>query len=91
MHWSYKAPSHAAELTAGFYNVANRDGYAPLVKMLAKQNTGLNFVTIDPSQQESFFNGLISPAGLQWQVAFMLLFLNAEFWLYLIRENPNVC
>lgn len=87
VHWSFKAPSHAAELTAGFYNVANRDGYAPLVKMLAKQNTGLNFVTIEPSQQESFFNGLISPAGLQWQV------LNAawEAGISVSSGNTRLC
>ncbi|KAH7297475.1 hypothetical protein KP509_26G071100 [Ceratopteris richardii] len=68
VHWSYKTSSHAAELTAGFYNVANRDGYASILKMLAKQNSGLNFATFEPSQQENFFNAQLSPAGLQWQV-----------------------
>ncbi|MCO5567760.1 hypothetical protein L7F22_021454 [Adiantum nelumboides] len=87
VHWSYKTPSHAAELTAGFYNVANRDGYASLVKLLAKQNTGLNFVTIEPSQQETFFNGLINPAGLQWQV------LNAawEAGITVSSGNTRLC
>nr|XP_043619260.1 beta-amylase 7 isoform X2 [Erigeron canadensis]XP_043619261.1 beta-amylase 7 isoform X2 [Erigeron canadensis] len=27
IHWWYKTESHAAELTAGFYNPSNRDGY----------------------------------------------------------------
>ena len=71
MHWSYKTPSHAAELTAGFYNVSNRDGYAPIVQMLAKHNAGLKFVNVEHgtvSPQDSFFNALVCPGGLQWQV-----------------------
>lgn len=71
VHWSYKTPSHAAELTAGFYNSSNRDGYNPIATMLAKQNAGLNYVPVEPvsvSQQENFFNALVCPEGLQWQV-----------------------
>lgn len=90
VHWSYKTASHAAELTAGFYNSSNRDGYIPIVSMLAKQNTGLKFVTVEPasvSQQESFFNALVFPEGLQWQV------FNAawESGIILSSGNTRIC
>lgn len=71
VHWTYNHPSHAAELTAGFYNCGNHDGYLPIVMMLAKQNASLSFVPVEPisvSQQDSYFNPLVCPEGLQWQV-----------------------
>ncbi|KAK2655713.1 hypothetical protein Ddye_008765 [Dipteronia dyeriana] len=43
IHWWYKTASHAAELTAGFYNPSNRDGYAPIAAMLKKHEAALNF------------------------------------------------
>ncbi|RWW52733.1 hypothetical protein BHE74_00040832 [Ensete ventricosum] len=43
IHWWYKTASHAAELTAGFYNPCNRDGYAPIASMLKKHGASLNF------------------------------------------------
>lgn len=36
VHWWYKTKSHAAELTAGFYNVEGRDGYDAVMQMFAK-------------------------------------------------------
>ena len=30
IHWWYMTPSHAAELTAGYYNTINFDGYIPV-------------------------------------------------------------
>lgn len=36
VHWWYKTKSHAAELTAGFYNVESRDGYDAFMEMFAK-------------------------------------------------------
>ncbi|XWS32186.1 hypothetical protein CRYUN_Cryun23aG0139000 [Craigia yunnanensis] len=32
IHWWYKTASHAAELTPGFYNPANSDGYTPIAE-----------------------------------------------------------
>lgn len=43
IHWWYKTASHAAELTAGFYNPCNRDGYAPIASMFKKHEAALNF------------------------------------------------
>jgi len=36
VHWWYKYPSHAAELTAGYYNANGVDGYGRLAEMFKK-------------------------------------------------------
>ncbi|CAH8390667.1 unnamed protein product [Eruca vesicaria subsp. sativa] len=43
VHWFYGHHSHAAELTAGYYNLRTRDGYRPIARMLYKRNCLLNF------------------------------------------------
>lgn len=30
IHWHYRTRSHAAELTAGYYNIRYQDGYLPI-------------------------------------------------------------
>lgn len=40
-HWWYNTPSHAAELTAGYYNTSTRDGYLPVFQALSAQNAGV--------------------------------------------------
>lgn len=40
IHWWYKSRSHAAEMTAGYYNYLGRDGYLPIAKMLRKRGAG---------------------------------------------------
>ena len=49
IHWWYKSRSHAAEMTAGYYNFLGRDGYAPIAKMLKKRSVGLSFTCIEMS------------------------------------------
>ncbi|KAK2972506.1 hypothetical protein RJ640_002317 [Escallonia rubra] len=71
IHWWYKTASHAAELTAGFYNPSNRDGYAPIASMLKKHETALNFTCVELrtlDQHEDFPEALADPEGLVWQV-----------------------
>ncbi|KAL8495257.1 hypothetical protein ACS0TY_019418 [Phlomoides rotata] len=71
IHWWYKTASHAAELTAGFYNPANRDGYAPIASILKKHETALNFTCVELrtlDQHEDFPEALADPEGLVWQV-----------------------
>ena len=34
IHWWYKSRSHAAEMTAGYYNYLERDGYEPIARLL---------------------------------------------------------
>ncbi|KAJ4956789.1 hypothetical protein NE237_013572 [Protea cynaroides] len=71
IHWWYKTASHAAELTAGFYNPCNRDGYAPIAAMLKKHGVTLNFTCVElrtSDQNEDFPEALADPEGLVWQV-----------------------
>ncbi|KAL0905122.1 hypothetical protein M5K25_027300 [Dendrobium thyrsiflorum] len=71
IHWWYKTASHAAELTAGFYNPCNRDGYAPIAAMLKKHDAALNFTCVELrtlDQNEEFPEALADPEGLVWQV-----------------------
>ncbi|XP_071697801.1 beta-amylase 2, chloroplastic-like [Rutidosis leptorrhynchoides] len=71
IHWWYKTASHAAELTAGFYNRANRDGYTPIASMLKKHNAALNFTCVELrtlDQNEGFPEAMVDPEGLVWQV-----------------------
>lgn len=72
IHWWYKTASHAAELTAGFYNPANRDAYAPIASLLKKHETALNFTCVELrtlDQYEDFPEALADPEGLVWQVS----------------------
>lgn len=70
VYWWYKTASHAAELTAGFYNPTNQDGYFPLFDMLKKHSAAMKFVCYGPqhSAQESD-EALSDLEGLSWQVA----------------------
>ncbi|KAG2438677.1 hypothetical protein HXX76_005224 [Chlamydomonas incerta] len=36
VHWWYNTASRAPELTAGFYNTTNRDGYLPIMEVLSR-------------------------------------------------------
>lgn len=80
IHWWYKTASHAAELTAGFYNPCNRDGYAPIASMLKKHGAALNFTCVELrtlDQHEDFPEALADPEGLVWQVVTTYASLNA--------------
>ncbi|KAG0556224.1 hypothetical protein KC19_11G036300 [Ceratodon purpureus] len=71
IHWWYKTASHAAELAAGFYNPANRNGYAAIASMLAKHHASLNFTCVElrtPAQAKGYPEALADPEGLVWQV-----------------------
>lgn len=72
LHWWYKTASHAAELTAGFYNPCNRDGYAAIVTMLKKHEATLNLACTELhmlDQHEDFQEALGDSEGLFWQVS----------------------
>nr|GLL40434.1 beta-amylase [Ipomoea trifida] len=47
IHWWYNDPSHAAELTAGYYNLYGRDGYRPIARMLGRHYATLNFTCLE--------------------------------------------
>lgn len=66
IHWHYKARSHAAELTAGYYNTRFRDGYLPIAQMVAKHGVVLNFTCMEMRDREQPEH--CSPEGLVHQV-----------------------
>ncbi|RZB83634.1 Beta-amylase [Glycine soja] len=52
IHWWYKTESHAAELTSGYYNLHNRDGYRPIARILSRHNAILNFTCLEMRNHE---------------------------------------
>lgn len=69
IHWHYGTRSHPAELTAGYYNTRNKDGYLPIAQMFGRHGVTLNFTCFemrDEEQQPSC--ALCSPEGLLKQV-----------------------
>lgn len=63
IHWWYKSRSHAAEMTAGYYNYLGRDGYLPIAKMLKKRGAGLSFTCIEMADNENPDVRHCSPEG----------------------------
>ncbi|XP_028774697.1 beta-amylase 3, chloroplastic [Neltuma alba] len=41
IHWHYLTDSHPSELTAGYYNTSERDGYLPIALMFSKYGFGI--------------------------------------------------
>ncbi|GAB4844484.1 Beta-amylase 7 [Ancistrocladus abbreviatus] len=86
IHWWYKTASHATELTAGFYNPCNRDGYAAVMLMLKKHEVALNFACTElgsMEHQEERLAALSDPEALIWQV------LNAAWDVCIPVANEN--
>jgi hypothetical protein len=68
IHWWYKSRSHAAEMTAGYYNYLGRDGYLPIAKMLRKRGAGLSFTCIEMADDENPDVRHCSPEGVRSQL-----------------------
>lgn len=69
VYWWYKTSSHAAELTAGYYNPTNQDGYSPVFDILKKHSVTLKFLSsgLHISAQEND-EPLADSDALSWQV-----------------------
>ncbi|RRT79459.1 hypothetical protein B296_00017576 [Ensete ventricosum] len=52
VHWWYKDDSHAAELTAGYYNLKVRDGYRTIARQLTRHDAILNFTCVEMRDSE---------------------------------------
>ncbi|GAV79953.1 LOW QUALITY PROTEIN: Glyco_hydro_14 domain-containing protein, partial [Cephalotus follicularis] len=68
IHWWYKADSHAAELTAGYYNLKDRDGYRPIARMLSRHHAILNFTCLEMRDTEQSAEAKSGPQELVQQV-----------------------
>lgn len=50
--WHYNTRSHAAELTAGYYNTRHHDGYLPIARILGKHGVVFNFTCMEMRDEE---------------------------------------
>eukprot|EP00238_Polyblepharides_amylifera_P005911 CAMPEP_0196593070 /NCGR_PEP_ID=MMETSP1081-20130531/74590_1 /TAXON_ID=36882 /ORGANISM="Pyramimonas amylifera, Strain CCMP720" /LENGTH=557 /DNA_ID=CAMNT_0041916941 /DNA_START=542 /DNA_END=2216 /DNA_ORIENTATION=+ len=88
VHWWYNSKSHAAELTAGYYNVRSPrcHGYDRVVQVCAKYNARLNFTCIEMQDCEHPEKAMCSPQGLLEQVR-----LTAAKYNVLISGENALC
>ncbi|XP_024977352.1 inactive beta-amylase 4, chloroplastic isoform X1 [Cynara cardunculus var. scolymus] len=68
LYWWYQTVSHPAELTAGYYNTAFRDGYDPLTSMLSRHGAALQISCFEMLDNETPKSFLCSPEGLLQQI-----------------------
>uniref|UniRef100_A0A7N0REG2 Beta-amylase n=1 Tax=Kalanchoe fedtschenkoi TaxID=63787 RepID=A0A7N0REG2_KALFE len=68
IHWHYNTRSHAAELTAGYYNTRDRDGYVEIARLMARHGAALNFTCMEMRDHEQPQHAGCSPEGLVRQV-----------------------
>lgn len=69
IHWWYGSESHAAELTAGYYNTDGRDAYAEIAGVFAGQGrTSLDFTCLEMRNSEQSSEWGCKPEDLVGQV-----------------------
>ncbi|CAM8879402.1 unnamed protein product [Rhodiola kirilowii] len=68
IHWHYNSRSHAAELTAGYYNTRNHDGYTAIAQLMGRHGVILNFTCMEMRDHEQPQHANCSPEGLNQQV-----------------------
>jgi len=68
VHWWYKSASHAAELTAGYYNTRDRCGYHDFMCLSRKHKCRLHFTCVEMRDCEHPHDGRCSPEGLLAQM-----------------------
>ncbi|KAK1281065.1 Beta-amylase [Acorus gramineus] len=68
IHWWYKVSNHAAELTAGYYNLNDRDGYRTIARMLSRHDGILNFTCVEMHDTEQPAEAMSAPQELVQQV-----------------------
>ena len=64
VHWWFKSRAHAAELTAGYYNTRDRDGYADVMTVLAKHSAHASFTCVEMRDCEHPPEARCSPQGV---------------------------
>lgn len=68
VHWWFNTNSHAAELTAGYYNAENRNGYEKIVERLKHLQIHLSFTCVEMRDCDHPPEAACSPQGLLAQV-----------------------
>lgn len=64
----FKSRAHAAELTAGYYNTRERNGYQPIFEMLKRHGAAASFTCVEMRDCEHPLEARCSPEGLLNQV-----------------------
>ena len=64
IHWLYNTDSHAAELTCGYYNTVNRDGYADIAAFLPWHDASFDFTCLEMKSSEQPSNARSNPEAL---------------------------
>ncbi|VAH29292.1 unnamed protein product [Triticum turgidum subsp. durum] len=67
IHWWYRVPNHAAELTAGYYNLDDRDGYRTIARMLTRHHASMNFTCAEMRDSEQSEEAKSAPEELVQQ------------------------
>lgn len=68
IYWWFQTSSHPAELTAGYYNIAGKNGYVPLASILSRHGAALQiscFEMLDGEHPPTYF---CSAEGLLQQI-----------------------
>jgi len=74
VHWWYGHASHAAELTAGYFNTRAgqrspaRNGYEPIIQLCARLDVSLNFTCVEMRDTEHPWQAMCGPEGLLRQI-----------------------
>ncbi|KAL7128843.1 hypothetical protein ABFS83_13G021200 [Erythranthe nasuta] len=68
IHWWYTDDSHACELTSGYYNMKDRDGYRPIARMISRHYGTLNFTCLEMRNSEQSADAKSAPEQLVQQV-----------------------
>jgi len=68
VHWWFKSRSHAAELTAGYYNTRERDGYRPIMEVLSRHDANVSFTCVEMRDCEHPSHARCSPECLLQQM-----------------------
>ena len=63
VHWWWRSASHAAELTAGYYNTWFHDGYQDVMRVLAAHHARASFTCVEMRDCEHPPEGRCSPQG----------------------------
>ncbi|CAJ1375861.1 unnamed protein product [Effrenium voratum] len=68
IHWWYKAPHHAAELTSGYYNADGQDAYGAIASVFQATGAGVDFTCMEMADTEQSADCASGPEELVKQV-----------------------
>ncbi|KAI5079246.1 hypothetical protein GOP47_0004725 [Adiantum capillus-veneris] len=68
VHWWYKSKSHAAEVTAGYYNIEGQDGYDKIARMFRDNSAMMILPCMEMSDKEQSSEASCSPEMLLLQI-----------------------